>query len=70
MTTSPDSACTSCSTKTCVLRVITWTLLIVTIVLWMVNIMAATAALASLTFTLGMIAACIFLLFFAAQLMG
>jgi hypothetical protein len=50
--------------------VITWTLLIVTIVLWMVNIMAATAALASLTFTLGMIAACIFLLFFAAQLMG
>jgi hypothetical protein len=70
MTESTQTTCTPCSTKTFILRVITWVLLITTIALWMVNATIATAAVASLTFTLGIIAACLFLLFFAAQLMG
>lgn len=52
------------------LRTITWLLLLVTIAAWMVNALAATAALASITFLIGIIAAALFLLFFAAQLMG
>lgn len=68
--TTPTKACTSCCTKACVLRTTTWLLLLVTIATWMINALATTAAVASLTFVIGIIAAALFLLFFAAQLMG
>ena len=70
MTESTETPCPSCSTKNYILRVIHWALLITTIALWMVTATVATAAVASLTFTLGIIAACVFLLFLVAQLMG
>ncbi|MCH2136711.1 MAG: hypothetical protein MK101_09030 [Phycisphaerales bacterium] len=67
---SGSETCTRCCSKACVLRVITWLSLLVTIAAWMVNALAASAALASTTFVIGIIAGALFLLFFAAQLMG
>ena len=61
---------TSCSRKACVLRAITWTLLLVCVAAWMLNVLAETPSMTSTTYLIGLTSGSLFLLFFVAQLMG
>jgi hypothetical protein len=65
-----SDATTSCSCKTYVLRTITWLLLLVCVAAWMLNVMAETPSMTSLTYLIGLTSGGLFLLFFVAQLMG